>query len=371
MKSRCNNLGKFRKRHLSFFIFFSSIIILVSFSNLTATADTYTPAAPTGPQTGFLGIDYEYTIYTTSSDAEWMFDWGDKTTSDWLCCQVSENSITISHSWSSIGDYQIRVKFRDSYFSDGVWSNPITMTISKYCTEDYPNIPVISSGTIKGCTNAECSFSAYATDPKNDYLQYRFDFGDETISDWTKLVSSGTTLTVTHIWENAGEYEIKAQTRDQYGLVSEWSEKLNIVIELDTDLDGVSDDMEIQLGSNMNDPFDVTIITINDVDHGIVYVSEDTTLFYNPSIDDASLMKLNEDGLYLIDENNDGTWDYMYNPTGGTIQNYEISSSQSSFRIPWAIIGLIGIIIGIILTILILAKTGYLYIYEEEFGVDE
>jgi len=245
------------------------------------------------------------------------------------------------------------------------------MSIASYSTEDYPNTPTIPSGNNKGCTNAEYYFSTYATDQKNDNLQYRFDFGDGTLSDWTELVASGTTSTVSHIWEDTGEYEIKAQTRDQYGLLSEWSKKLDVVIELDADLDGLSDNREIQLGSNINDPEDVTIITINEVDHFIVSLSDGIILFYNPTIDIASFMTSIDDGTYLLDENNDGTWNYIYNPTDGSIDNYVASESQSLVKIPWTIVAIIGIIIGIILTILILIKTGYLYFYEEEYGVED
>ena len=358
------------KRFFSFFIIFILVIISLSFCTQNVFASTYIPAAPTGSETGFLEINYDYIIYTESSDTEWMFDWGDGTTSEWLNRQASENSITRSHSWNSAGEYLIKVKFRNSYFSEGVWSNPITMTISEYTAEDFPNTPITPSGLIKGCISAEYSFSTYATDPKNDNMQYRFDFGDGTVSDWSELVTSGTTSTVSHIWENSGEYEIKAQARDQYGLLSEWSMKLDVVIELDADLDGLSDNLEIQLGSNINNPEDVTIITINEVDHFIVSPSDETILYYNPTIDIASFMKSNDDGTYLLDENNDGTWNYIYNPTDGSINNYVASESQSSVKIPWTIVGIIGII-GIILTILILIKKGYLYLYDEEYAVEE
>ncbi len=371
MESKYYTVRKFGKRYLTFFILPILIIIFLSFCTQNVFASTYIPAAPTGPEAGFLEINYEYIIYTTSSDAEWMFDWGNGTTSEWLNCQASENSITRSHSWNSVGEYQIRVKFRNIYFSEGVWSNPIIMTISEYTAEDLPNTPITPSGLSKGCISAEYPFSTYAKDPKNDNLQYRFDFGDKTISDWTKLVSSDTTSTVSHIWENTGEYEIKAQARDQYGLLSEWSKKLYVVIELDADLDGLSDNMETQLGSNINDKTDVVIININDLEYFIVYVSNDVALFYNPFLDAASLIKSNDDGTYLLDENNDGTCNYIYNPTDGSINNYVASESQSLVKIPWKIVGIIGIIIGIIFTILILIKTGYLYLYEDEYGVEE
>ena len=371
MESKNNILDKLRKRYFYFFVIFIFIIISLSLCTQNVFASTYTPAAPIGPETGFIGINYDYIIYTTSSDSEWMFDWGDDTTSEWLNSQDSENSIIKSHSWNYVGEYQIKVKFRNSYFSEGVWSNPITLTISEYTVQDIPNTPMITSEFNKGCISSEYSFSTYAKDPNNENLQYRFDFGDKTITDWTKLVPSGTTSIASHIWENIGEYEIKAQARNQYGLLSEWSKNLDVVIELDTDLDGLSDNREIQLGSNINNQEDVTIITINKVDYFIVFISDDTILFYNPTVDIASFIKSNDDGTYLLDENNDGTWNYIYNPTYGSINIYETSESQLLDKIPWTIVGIIGIILGIILTILILINTGYLYFYDEEYAIEE
>ena len=371
MGRRYCSLDKLRKRYFSFFILLIATILLASFCSIVVAANTYIPAAPSGSETGFLNINYEYTIYTTSSEDEWMFDWGDGTTSEWISRQGSENSIKKSHSWDSIGEYQIKVKFRNSYFTDGVWSIPVTMTISKYSTEDIPNTPVIPSGNCKGCNSAEYSFSTYAIDPKNDNLQYRFDFGDGTISDWTTPVSSGATSTVSHIWTSTGNYEIKAQAKDQYGLLSEWSEKLDIVIELDTDLDRLSDNIEIQLGSNSNDASDVTSIKIDEEEYFVISISDGSIVFYNPFIESVSLTNSNDDGTYLIDKNNDGIWNYIYNPTEGSIINYETSVDTSSLEIPWTIVGLTGVIAGIILTILILIKTGYIYLYEEEQQVDE
>jgi len=82
MESRNNRLDKLEKRYFSFFIRLIFIIIFLSFCTQNVFASTYIPAAPTGPENGFLEINYEYIIYTISSDAEWLFVWGDGTTSD-------------------------------------------------------------------------------------------------------------------------------------------------------------------------------------------------------------------------------------------------------------------------------------------------
>ena len=70
-------------------------------------------------------------------------------------------------------------------------------------------------------------FNVSATDPNwEDKVQYRFDWDDGTISDWTNLVNNGEYAHRSHSWDTAtGFYSLKAQTRDEHGAMSEWSEK--------------------------------------------------------------------------------------------------------------------------------------------------
>jgi hypothetical protein len=332
----------------------------------SAAENSYIPTAPSGPEFGFLNVEYEYTVYTTSSDALWMFDWGDGTTSDWKSLTDSTNSITQSHSWDSIGKHQMRVKFKNDFFVDGVWSDSLEVTISKYYEEDVPLIPTTPSGKIVGCTDVEYLYSTYTTDLKGDLVQYRFDWGDESISDWTSLTSSGSPSSVSHSWKKIGEYSVRSQARDQYGLTSSWSEALPVTIEPDSDGDTLSDPIEEQLGSNTHDPTDVTIVTINGMNQYIIHVDQ-TVIFYNSTSGNASILNSNSEGNYLIDDNKDARWDYIYDPTSGSFETYEEQPSDNgfSFVVPWQILVILGIIVGIILTVFILIKTGVIYLYDE------
>lgn len=102
---------------LVFFILILVFLLSVPYMNdsVSAAENSYIPAAPSGPEFGFLNVEYEYTVYTTSSDALWMFDWGDGTASDWKSLTNSTNSITQSHSWDSVGKHQMRVKFKNDF----------------------------------------------------------------------------------------------------------------------------------------------------------------------------------------------------------------------------------------------------------------
>jgi hypothetical protein len=359
-----------QKSNLSVFLFLLMAFILIEASvNFSIIAEgSYVPAAPSGPEEGYLDVEYEYSVYTTNPDAYWMFDWGDGTYSDWLSIEESENSITQSHSWSSIGTYQVRVKFKNDFFPDGVWSESLEVTIIEYYGNDIPNKPSTPSGKVIGCMGVEYSYSTSATDPKGDNVQYRFDWDDGNLSNWTSLVSSGTVSIVSYGWKHPGEYSILSQARDQNGLTSSWSNPLNIMIELDSDKDKLSDNTEAKLGSDANDSSDVIIVSISGIDYYIVQTDQHI-FFYNSISENASILYANNEGNYRIDVNKDGKWDYLYDPVLGSIEEYDdTTKEESSFIIPWYLTLIIVTIIGIIVVIFILIKTGYIYIYEEYVG---
>jgi len=354
-----------------FLLLLMAFILTVTSINFSIIAEgSYVPAAPSGPGEGFLDVEYDYSVYTTNPNAFWMFDWGDETYSDWLSIEESENSITQSYSWSSIGTYQVRVKFKNDFFPDGVWSESLEVIITEYYGDDIPNKPTTPSGKIVGCMGVEYSFSTSATDPKGENVQYQFDWGDGNLSNWTSLVGSGTVATVSHVWKHPGEYSIQSQARDQNGLTSSWSDPLNITIELDSDRDKLSDNTEAELGSEANDSSDVKLVTINGINHYIVQTDQHV-FFYNSTSENSSILYANNEGNYRIDNDKDGKWDYVYDPVLGLIDEYDDTTQEkTAFVIPWYLTVIIIAIIGIIVTILILIKTGYIYIYEE-YTVEE
>lgn len=95
-----------------------------------------TPFSPTGPTTG--NINEEITFYTSTTDCDdddlyYLFDWGDETDSGWLGPYESGQECHASHSWSSQGTYNIRVKAKDVHDSESDWSEslPVSMPRNK------------------------------------------------------------------------------------------------------------------------------------------------------------------------------------------------------------------------------------------------
>jgi hypothetical protein len=70
-----------------------------------------TPGAPSGPNTGLIGVEYPFTANTTDPEGdpiEYWFEWGDGENSGW----VSPGSA--NHAWASEGTYGVTVKARDA-----------------------------------------------------------------------------------------------------------------------------------------------------------------------------------------------------------------------------------------------------------------
>jgi hypothetical protein len=91
-----------------------------------------TPSAPSGPDSGTHGPSYSFSASTTDPDGDdvaFNFDWGDETESGWTSFVASGSSASRSHSWSSEGTYQVKVKAKDTYNAESGWSagHPITI----------------------------------------------------------------------------------------------------------------------------------------------------------------------------------------------------------------------------------------------------
>jgi len=93
------------------------------------------PSKPiiTGPSSG--KIRTEYTFQVTSTDPEgdqirYLFDWGEELSS-WTEPFASGKTINSSYTWSKKGDYEVRVKAKDSHNKESEWSDPFPVSMPK------------------------------------------------------------------------------------------------------------------------------------------------------------------------------------------------------------------------------------------------
>jgi len=86
------------------------------------------PSTPSGPDRIKVGKTYSYTTSTTDPDGDqvyYYFDWGDGTSSGWLGPYNSGESVIASHKWEKRGQYNIRVRAKDTYGAISEWSDSL------------------------------------------------------------------------------------------------------------------------------------------------------------------------------------------------------------------------------------------------------
>jgi len=92
------------------------------------------PSTPSGPSSGEVDKTYIYTTSTTDPEGHqiyYLFDWGDGTESDWSESFNSGEVASVSHTWTKKGDYQVKVKAKDVYGNESVWSDPLPVSMPK------------------------------------------------------------------------------------------------------------------------------------------------------------------------------------------------------------------------------------------------
>ena len=105
----------------------------------TMSEEPSTPDAPSGPTSGRIGEEHEYTAVTTdpeNDDIYYFFEWSEDDTSGWLGPYESGEPCTGSFTWEKRGEYQIRVKARDEHGSVSGWSEYLPVSMPKY--SQYP-----------------------------------------------------------------------------------------------------------------------------------------------------------------------------------------------------------------------------------------
>lgn len=101
------------------------------------------------------------------------------------------------------------------------------------CKKNHPpDAPAVPTGPEYCFKDTRCTFRATATDPDDDSVAVRFDWGDSTMSEWSRWFAGGDTVTLPHVWADTGTYEVITQTRDQKLVISPWSGALTVRVAL-------------------------------------------------------------------------------------------------------------------------------------------
>lgn len=135
-----------------------------------------------------------------------------------------------SHQWALREMYTngLWSKLKYETFEWGaLWGNP-DLRLAPF--NPPPEKPESPDGPSDGITDVELEFSAVTTDPEDEQIYYKFDWGDGNFSEWIGPYNSSDAVEVLYSWKNPGEYSIKVIAKDIKGFCSEWSDALKINI---------------------------------------------------------------------------------------------------------------------------------------------
>ncbi|KYK31379.1 MAG: hypothetical protein AYK22_02550 [Thermoplasmatales archaeon SG8-52-3] len=93
------------------------------------------PSKPDGPKNGKVGTEYTYSTKTFDDNGDkvyYQWDWDDGTTSDWVGPYFSGETIQVSHTWTTGGNYQVKVKSKDVHEYESDWSDSLSVSMPRY-----------------------------------------------------------------------------------------------------------------------------------------------------------------------------------------------------------------------------------------------
>ncbi len=122
-----------------------------------------------------------------------------------------------------------RSMIRWCYYETNLFGDP-TLNVLETGGNTAPDTPNKPDGPSNGLPYMKYTFEASTTDPDEDQLFYKFDWGNGEISDWLGPYDSGAIVEEEHKWTEKGTYEIKVKAKDQLDAETGWSEPLTVKI---------------------------------------------------------------------------------------------------------------------------------------------
>jgi chitodextrinase len=184
-----------------------------------------TPLKPSGPTFVEMGVEYVFMSSTYDIDGEqirYRFDWGDGNYSNWSDFMSSNTSVSMSHHWSLISNYSIRVMAQDENGSNSSWSPVLSVTVSQAESGEIPPVADVNVSS-NASANQIIVFNASGSyDIDGVIVSYQWDFGDGT---------TGSGVSPEHVYENPGEYTVTLVITDNNGNTCSKTMTVNIASE--------------------------------------------------------------------------------------------------------------------------------------------
>lgn len=189
------------------------------------------PTTPTGPSSGLPNIQYTFKTMVVDPDTDSIavkFDWGNGRTPIWSTFHQSGDSIQDTITFSDTGTFSIKVKAKDINNDSSDWSNAFQFLVTTL--NQPPNKPLTPIGPSYILPNVQYTFKTVVSDPDNDSVSAKFEWGNSRTPTWTNFYASGDTISDTVIYSDTGIYSIRTIAKDIHGDSSDWSEALLITV---------------------------------------------------------------------------------------------------------------------------------------------
>ena len=170
----------------------------------------------------------------------------------------------------------------------------------KIICENYntpPDIPSEPNGETFGYHGSLYTYSTTTSDPDEDQIYYMFNWDDSNVLEWIGPFNSEEIVSIDHIWEMPGTYNISVKAMDVHGYETNWSPSITVVMDNrppDTphDPSPVNGSNDVDSGTTltwMGDDPDEGDVVLYDIYFGnkispSKIVSNQSSTFFNPSL---------------------------------------------------------------------------------------
>lgn len=254
------------------------------------TANLHPTADPNGPYLGFKGEEVEFDGTGSFDNDEGglsivQYDWKFFDEDTWHL----NIGATPKYIYYEVGIYNVSLRVIDN---EG--SSVIGTTTATIYQANLPPTSIVITGAVKGHQNISYTYSMYATDPDGDNIVYTVDW-DDGGSGTSDSFASEATYTVNHMWTAPGHYIISVYATDEQNAQSDKA-YLSVLID---------------------------ILYVKDIGYLIDYDSDGTyeKFFSNKTRKETDTEKL-DDGRYLINDDDDDQWEWIYDPETDTLEPY-------------------------------------------------
>jgi hypothetical protein len=149
-------------------------------------------------------------------------------------CAISQDFILLGYGYTDETGNAL-IEFFEPYDCEGVVDLVVTAYnmipyMTTLNTNAAPEKPERPNGSKEGTPEETYSYSSAAEDPDEDQIYYMWDWGDGNYSSWLGTYDSGEICTESYSWNENGTYSVRVKAKDIYGMESEWSDPLEVIM---------------------------------------------------------------------------------------------------------------------------------------------